>query len=405
MHGAAGGDRRRDRGRRRACRRLPRRARRGRLGRAGADARRRGGDALVPVRSAPRCPTRTRPSSTRQYRRERDRRARAAARPAGAAVPRRRRRARDRACGCGGRLPRRRADDVDARRRGRDRAARRRRARRRRRHGPRRGRRARLAEAGASLVVSFWNPPGFVAAAAAAGIPAIPGGFTPHELAAAHAEGAAAVKLFPASLAGPELPRRAPAAAPGPAPARHRRDRAGRCAALARRGRARRRARQQPRHGRDRRRRRGRAPLPRRARRRVVSTATRAVLFDFNGTLSHDEPIWFEVYRELYAARGRPITREEYFEQLAGPVGRGGSRDSGSARAIPSSSTRGSRRFLAAAGDGSTVPLASREAVAAAAALVPVGIVTTARRAVLDRILAAAGLTRRTSRSRSRPRT
>jgi 2-dehydro-3-deoxyphosphogluconate aldolase/(4S)-4-hydroxy-2-oxoglutarate aldolase len=61
----------------------------------------------------------------------------------------------------------------------------------------------RLAEAGASIVVSFWNPPGFVAAAAAAGIPAIPGGFTTQELAAAHADGAAAVKLFPASLAGP----------------------------------------------------------------------------------------------------------------------------------------------------------------------------------------------------------
>ena len=61
----------------------------------------------------------------------------------------------------------------------------------------------RLADAGASLVVSFWRPPGFVAAAMAAGIPAIPGGFTTHELAAAQAEGAAAVKLFPASLADP----------------------------------------------------------------------------------------------------------------------------------------------------------------------------------------------------------
>ena len=60
-----------------------------------------------------------------------------------------------------------------------------------------------LAEAGASLVVSFWNPPGFVAAATEAGIPAIPGGFTTHELAAAHADGAAAVKLFPAFLADP----------------------------------------------------------------------------------------------------------------------------------------------------------------------------------------------------------
>lgn len=62
---------------------------------------------------------------------------------------------------------------------------------------------SRLADAGASMVVSFWNPPGFVAAAAAAGIPAIPGGFTTHELAAAHVDGAAAVKLFPAGLAGP----------------------------------------------------------------------------------------------------------------------------------------------------------------------------------------------------------
>ena len=62
----------------------------------------------------------------------------------------------------------------------------------------------RLVEAGASLVVSFWNPPGFVAAAGAAGIPAIPGGFTAAELAAAQADGAAAVKLFPASLAEPD---------------------------------------------------------------------------------------------------------------------------------------------------------------------------------------------------------
>jgi Entner-Doudoroff aldolase len=60
-----------------------------------------------------------------------------------------------------------------------------------------------LAAAGASLVVSFWNPPGFVAAATAAGIPAIPGGFTPSELAAALADGAAAVKLFPAAFADP----------------------------------------------------------------------------------------------------------------------------------------------------------------------------------------------------------
>ena len=118
-----------------------------------------------------------------------------------------------------------------------------------------------LADLGASMVVSFWNPPGFVAAADDAGIPAIPGGFTTHELAAAHAEGAAAVKLFPAGLADPSyLAGSAPAPA-GPAAARHRRHRARRRQAVARCRRARRRPRQQARHRRDGRRGRGRAAL------------------------------------------------------------------------------------------------------------------------------------------------
>lgn len=123
---------------------------------------------------------------------------------------------------------------------------------------------------------------------------------------------------------------------------------------------------------------------------------TRAILFDFNGTLSHDEPIWFEVYRELYAARGRPITRDEYFEQLAGLSDEEGVQKWLGA-SDPELVCEGIARFLAVAGDGSTVPLASRDAVAATAALMPVGIVTTARREVLDAIVAAAGLTRHVS--------
>jgi len=63
------------------------------------------------------------------------------------------------------------------------------------------------AEAGARFVVSFWNPPGFVAAARQAGVPAIPGGLTPSELGAAQDEGADALKLFPAASVGPEYLR------------------------------------------------------------------------------------------------------------------------------------------------------------------------------------------------------
>ena len=127
-----------------------------------------------------------------------------------------------------------------------------------------------------------------------------------------------------------------------------------------------------------------------------MSAATRAILFDFNGTLSHDEPIWFVVYRELYADRGRPITREEYFGQLAGLSDEEGV-TTWLGASDPELIREGIARFLAAAGDGSTVPPASREAVAAAAEVVPVGIVTTARREVLDRIVAAAGLASRIS--------
>jgi 2-dehydro-3-deoxyphosphogluconate aldolase / (4S)-4-hydroxy-2-oxoglutarate aldolase len=58
--------------------------------------------------------------------------------------------------------------------------------------------------AGARFVVSFWNPPDFVAAAHEAGIPAIPGGLTPGELGAAQDAGAAALKLFPASAVTPD---------------------------------------------------------------------------------------------------------------------------------------------------------------------------------------------------------
>ena len=44
----------------------------------------------------------------------------------------------------------------------------------------------------------------------------------------------------------------------------------------------------------------------------------RAILFDFNGTLSADEHIMYEVVAEVYAGAGRPISHAEYLDQLAG---------------------------------------------------------------------------------------
>jgi beta-phosphoglucomutase len=120
----------------------------------------------------------------------------------------------------------------------------------------------------------------------------------------------------------------------------------------------------------------------------------RAVLFDFNGTLSDDEPVWFEVYRDVLAAHGRPISRAEYFEHLTGL-----SDAEAAATWLGADYPRlaevveeGVAHFREVAGDGSTVPPTAREAVAAAAALVRVGIVTTGLGAGLEELLAAAGL-------------
>ena len=122
--------------------------------------------------------------------------------------------------------------------------------------------------------------------------------------------------------------------------------------------------------------------------------SVRAITFDFNGTLSHDEHVSLAAYQEVLAAHGRPITEAEYYGQLTGLSSREGIAawlGSGYPR-LAEAEEESLARFRAIAGDGSTVPLPAREALAAAAALVPVGIVTTGVRVVLDEVLAAAGL-------------
>jgi beta-phosphoglucomutase-like phosphatase (HAD superfamily) len=102
----------------------------------------------------------------------------------------------------------------------------------------------------------------------------------------------------------------------------------------------------------------------------------------------------FAVYQEVLAAHGRPISEAEYYGQLTGLSG-----EEGTAAWLGSDYPRLAEvleecvaRFRELAGDGSTIPQEAREALAAAAALVPVGIVTTGVRQVLEEVLDAAGL-------------
>jgi beta-phosphoglucomutase len=119
-----------------------------------------------------------------------------------------------------------------------------------------------------------------------------------------------------------------------------------------------------------------------------------AVTFDFNGTLSHDEPILYQIFAELFAERGRPLSAEEYFDQLAGLsdpeiVTTWLGRDHPEAEEVIGERIA---RYRAMVADGSTVPDSVREAVRFAASVVPVAVVTGAARSEVEQVLAAAGL-------------
>jgi len=119
--------------------------------------------------------------------------------------------------------------------------------------------------------------------------------------------------------------------------------------------------------------------------------ASRAVLFDFNGTLSDDEPIVCAIFQELFAERGRPLSTETYFGELAGTS------DPEIVRAWlgtddPTLVAEKVERYRARVEDGSTVYESARDAVRAAAVEAAVAIVSGATRAEIAPALTAAGL-------------
>ena len=120
----------------------------------------------------------------------------------------------------------------------------------------------------------------------------------------------------------------------------------------------------------------------------------RAVIFDFNGTLSHDEPILCEIFCELFAEHGRPLSAQEYFDELAGLsdpeiVRTWLGRDH---PAVDEVVERRIARYRELVADGSSVPGAVREAVRYAARRVPIGIVSGAAEVEIEPVIEAAGL-------------
>jgi beta-phosphoglucomutase len=107
-----------------------------------------------------------------------------------------------------------------------------------------------------------------------------------------------------------------------------------------------------------------------------------AVVFDFNGTLSDDEPVLARVYQELIP----DLTVDEYYARYAGHT------DEyifdGDERLI----AERVRRYVELCSDGSTVDEDARAAVRYAAGRIPMALVSAALRDEIDPVLGAAGL-------------
>jgi len=120
----------------------------------------------------------------------------------------------------------------------------------------------------------------------------------------------------------------------------------------------------------------------------------RAIVFDFNGTLSHDEPILCEIFMELFAEHGKPLAAQEYFDVLAGLsdpeiVRTWLGRDHPYVEEVIEERIV---RYRAAVADGSSVPPERRDAVRFAAARVPLAIVSGAARPEIEPVIEAAGI-------------
>ena len=121
---------------------------------------------------------------------------------------------------------------------------------------------------------------------------------------------------------------------------------------------------------------------------------TDAIIFDFNGTLSDDEPIMCAIFVELFAEHGKALTPREYYDELAGlsdpeivRIWLGADHPEVDAVVAERIS-----RYRAAVGDGSSIHEHVREAVRYAAERVPLAICSGAAREEIEPVVEAAGL-------------
>jgi beta-phosphoglucomutase len=126
----------------------------------------------------------------------------------------------------------------------------------------------------------------------------------------------------------------------------------------------------------------------------VLGVSVSAVVFDFNGTLSDDEPLLCEIFGHLFAEHGRPMSAQQYLDELAGLsdpeiVKTWLGEDHPDVQAVIAERVS---RYRAAAADGSTVHEHVREAVRYAAERASLAICSGAARDEIEPVVEAAGL-------------
>jgi beta-phosphoglucomutase len=120
----------------------------------------------------------------------------------------------------------------------------------------------------------------------------------------------------------------------------------------------------------------------------------RALLFDFNGTLSDDEHVQCAIFRQIFEEQGRPLTEEEYFSELAGfsdpeIVERWLGPEH---PAVAELVERRIRLYRERVADGRTVGAHVREAVLAARGRAALAVVSGAARVEVESVVRAAGI-------------
>lgn len=119
-----------------------------------------------------------------------------------------------------------------------------------------------------------------------------------------------------------------------------------------------------------------------------------AFFFDFNGTISQDEPILCSIFVELFAEFDQHLSRDEYFNNLAGNSDLAIVRKCLGVTGLDAHLLvqERVRRYETALCDGRSVPDATRQAIRYASRYVPLIIVSGAWRSEIECVLQAAGV-------------